>query len=229
MTGGTISSPSAAITGVSASSCQDRAARLLRRQKSKDAARTRIKPAVAASQGQRLASAIAGGAAVTASVAGAAGRDAGEVGVFASAIAPASGVSPASPVSVAAGDDGALPVGLGVARAAAGEVGLGGDTLGVAVGVAAGGCAARSVGRGVGRTVGTPRGVMKIPSSTSIGPCGILVGVGVGEGGGSWKSRTDPGDAITGPASVRLASAEARIGKEIERVINSYRASQRAR
>lgn len=229
MTGGTISSPSSVRSGASASSCQDRAARLLRRQKSKDAARTRIRPAAAASQGQRVASAIAGGAVVAASVAGAAGRDAGDVGVFASAITPASGVSPASPVSVAAGDGGALPVGIGVARTGEGVVGRDGDTLGVAIGVAAGGCAVRSVGRGVGRIVGKPRGAMKIPSSTSIGPCGILVGVGEGEGGGSWKSRTDPGDAVTGPASGRLASAVARISKEIERVINSFRASQRAR
>ena len=226
------SSTSSAMKGIAASSCHCSAARFLRRQKNKDAAKTRINPAAPASQGQRIAGDRADGAAsaVSAVLVGMVeGSGAGKDTALEPATGSVSGAARAASVPVAAGDGDALPVGLGVARAGTGADGFGEDTLGVAVGVATGGCTERSVGRGEGRTVGKPRGVMKIPSSTSIGPCGILVGVGVGEGGGSWKSRTDPGDAATGPARDRLASAVARIGKEIERVINCFRASQRAR
>ncbi len=56
---------------------------------------------------------------------------------------------------------------------------------------------------GVGVSVGIALGTTGIPASTSTGPWTCGVGVGVGAGG-SWKSRTEPGLAATGAASMRV-------------------------
>lgn len=116
-------------------------------------------------------------------------------------VAVGAGVRAAGGAVVAAGS-GVLRAGVSVGAWVGGGVGAG-------VGAALGGGGGASVGVGVGRIT---RGAIGTPARSSTGPCGALVGVGVGVG--SEKLPGDPcavSGALTSPA---LARASVRMGRE---------------